>query len=69
IESDISQLGTGELADYCIHHVLGHGSKRIEHLRTPINYEEPNPIIDRFETFVTIAQQHLSRTRGEISDS
>lgn len=69
IESEILQLGSGELAEYCIHHVLGHGPKRVEHLWTPVNYEEPNPIIDRYETFVTIAQQHLSRTRGGASDA
>jgi hypothetical protein len=64
IAGELSQLGHGELADYVYHHVLAFNPTQISDLRTPLNWDEPNPIIDRYETFVSVAQQYLARNRG-----
>ncbi|MDR5832565.1 hypothetical protein P9250_32470 [Caballeronia sp. LP006] len=50
-----------ELGDYWLSHVLPYDLTQIENIGIPIAQEEPNPIIDRYETFVSMLQLYATR--------
>lgn len=54
-------IGTGELSDFVIRKLLPVESSLIEDPASPISWDEPHCIIDRFETLVTMGTLYYAR--------
>ncbi len=54
------------IGDYVINHVIPYDISLVTHPDSPITWEESNPIIDRFETFVSMLQLAVVRSRDAI---
>ncbi|MES2264295.1 MAG: hypothetical protein V4724_37785 [Pseudomonadota bacterium] len=55
------------LGEYVLNHILPYDLTAVREPQFPVSWEEPNPIIDRFETLVSMLQIKLSRERKSVS--
>lgn len=61
-ESELFDLLTGgELSDYVIRKILPYDLTAIQDPGSPISWDEPHSVIDRFETFIAMTLLHFSR--------
>jgi hypothetical protein len=61
LRSDTEEFSKGQLHDYALVHVIPFDICEIRNPVVPIYYEQTQPIIDRFQTFVSMALLALSR--------
>jgi len=58
LESETNEIvaTAGGLSDFFLNHVVPYDLTRIGDPGVPISWDEPNPVIDRYETFVSMLQ-------------
>lgn len=59
---EVSDMGIQPVVDYVRSHLATYDLTLIDDPGSPINWEEPHPIIDRFETFISMSLVFLSKT-------
>lgn len=68
LESDTADLMRGgALTEYVIRHIVPYHLSKIENEGNPINWEEPNPLIDRLETLIKMLQLYVAKRGAAVS--
>lgn len=63
-ESELSEVtAANELGDYVHNHIFAYDISKVKNPAAPVSWNEPNSIIDRFETFVSMLQLFICRSR------